>query len=83
LALKTLKLTKNKNRDYFILTTAITGIGLGLFFRSFIEITGYLTYGYITTDLPFWLVFGILIFIHQKFKKPNLEYESQRSTYIY
>jgi len=82
-ASKTLKLTKNINRDYFILTTAITGIGLGLFFRSFIEITGFLTYGYITTDLPFWLVFGILIFIYQKFKKQNVQYESPRTKNLY
>ncbi len=66
-AFKTIGLTQNFNRDYYILSIAITGIGIGLFFRSFIEISGYLLYGYITTDLPFWLIFGILISIHQKY----------------
>ena len=66
-AFKTIGLTKNVNRDYYILSIAITGIGIGLFFRSFIEISGYLLYGYITADLPFWLIFGILISIHQKY----------------
>jgi O-antigen ligase len=66
-AVLTLRLTK-KSADYFVLSVAVTGIGIGIFFRSFLEITGYLTYGYITTDLPFWLVFGILITIYQKFR---------------
>ncbi len=67
-AFKTMQITKKIHNDYFILSTAITGIGIAIFFRSFIEVTGFLTYGYITTDLPFWLVFGILISIYQKFK---------------
>ena len=71
-AINTMKRTKKKNYDYYILSVVITGIGIGVFFRSFLEITGYLTYGYITTDLPFWLVFGILISIYQKFQKNNL-----------
>ena len=52
---------------YFIISTAITGIGIGMFFRAFIEVTGILSYGYLTLDLPFWLVFIILISIYQKF----------------
>ncbi len=67
LAIRTMRLTKNKNREYFILSTAITGIGIGMFFRAFIEVTGILSYGYLTLDLPFWLVFIILITIYQKF----------------
>ncbi len=70
-AFKAMQLTNNKDHDYHIITVAITAIGIGMFVRSFIEITGYLTYGYITRDLPFWLLFGILIFIYQKFS--NLE----------
>jgi O-antigen ligase len=69
IAIKTMKLAKQNNHDFFVLSTTITGIGLGLFFRSFIEVTGYLLYGFITTDLPFWLIFGILISIHQKFRE--------------
>jgi len=68
-AVKTIKLTQDINRDYYILSVAITGIGIGLFFRSFIEVSGYLLYGYITADLPFWLMFVILISIHQKYSK--------------
>ena len=66
-AIKTMKITKKNKDEFYILSVVITGIGIGLFFRSFLEITGYLTYGYITTDLPFWLIFGILINIYQKY----------------
>lgn len=68
IAFKTLKLTKNLNREYYVSTVAITGIGFGLFVRSFFEVTGYLYYGFISTDLPFWLTFGILIYIYQHSK---------------
>ena len=63
-----MKLTKN-DYDYYVLTVAITGIGLAIFLRSFIEVAGYLLYGYITRDLPFWLLFSILIYIYQKFNR--------------
>jgi O-antigen ligase len=69
IAFRTMRLTKTDNRDNYILTVAITGIGIGIFFRSFIEVTGYLIYGYITMDLPFWLIFGILISIYQNYSK--------------
>lgn len=71
LAIKTLKLLRDKDQNLYALSTAITGIGIGLFFRSFIEIAGFLTYGYITLDLPFWLVFAILIYIYMKYSSPG------------
>ncbi len=74
-AIKAMRLTKNIDYDFYVLTVTITGIGVGLFFRSFIEVTGYLIYGYITRDLPFWLLFGVQIFIYQKF----LNLENQNS----
>jgi O-antigen ligase len=69
LGVKAMKLTAKANIDYFVLSTVITGIGIGIFFRSFIEVTGYLTYGYITLDLPFWLMFAIIIYIYQKYSR--------------
>jgi O-antigen ligase len=68
IAFKTMKLTKNEN-DYYVLSVAITGIGLAIFVRSFIEVAGYLLYGYLTRDLPFWLLFAILIYIYEKFNR--------------
>lgn len=72
-SIKAMSLTKIEDRDFYVLTVAITAIGIGLFFRSFIEVTGYLIYGYITRDLPFWILFGIQIFIYQKFSNLRIE----------
>ncbi len=67
LAYKAIILTRNINNDYYILSVSIMGIGIGETSRSLFEITGHLTYGIITTDLPFWLVFIIVIYFNQKF----------------
>ena len=65
-AVNSIKLTKLKHKNNYIISIAITGIGIGFLFRAFFEVTGILYYGYITTDLPFWLLFGILIHFYQK-----------------
>jgi len=66
LAIKTLKKSKYIDKDFYVLSTVITGVGIGIFFRSFFEISGVLTYGYITRDLPFWILMVILIHIYFK-----------------
>ncbi|MBS4033793.1 MAG: O-antigen ligase family protein [Ignavibacterium sp.] len=65
-AFRTKNLTKS-NHDYYVITITIIGIGFGLLVKSFLEILGYLSYGFITTDLPFWLMYGVLLFIYKKF----------------
>jgi O-antigen ligase len=70
-SIKTIKLTSKRRKDFYFLSLGITGIGIGLFFRSFFEVTGFLTYGYISRDLPFWLIFAILISIYQRFSNPS------------
>ena len=66
LAVKTLKLSRPVSKNVFIISVAVTSIGIGVLIRSFFEITGYLTYGFITRDLPFWLAYIILIFIYSR-----------------
>ncbi len=55
-----------QNQDVFIMMIAILGSGYGLFARSLFESTGILTNGWITRDLPFWILFIIVIFLYQK-----------------
>lgn len=65
-SIKTLSMVRNKKtEDYLIIVSAI-GIGVGIFFRAFFEVTGIITYGFITRDLPFWILFIIVIHIYQK-----------------
>lgn len=56
--------SKKLNSEFYIFTAVILSIGIGIFIRSFLEITGYLTYGYIKTDLSFWLLFITLLKIN-------------------
>ncbi len=58
--------SKSIDNEYYVISIGIVGIGIGLLFRSFFESTGIFTNGWITRDLPFWLLFSILIFIRNK-----------------
>jgi len=53
------------NRDWAVIITTIIAAGIGLTARSFFESTGLLTNGWITRDLPFWILFIIVIFLYQ------------------
>ncbi len=53
------------DRDWLIILTTIIASGLGLVVRSLFESTGLLTNGWITRDLPFWILFIIVIFLYQ------------------
>jgi O-antigen ligase len=61
---KVLKITKERHDQLFLITASITGLGVGFLFRSFFEISGILHYGFITTDLPFWLILMIVLRIY-------------------
>ena len=61
------KYIKNKY-EYTVIIVAITGSILGLLYRSMFESTGFLTNGWITRDLPFWVIFLIVIFLFQNRK---------------
>ncbi len=65
---KTLMMSKNIDREYYIFSVAIMAIGVGTFLRAFFEISGIMYYGYISRDLPFWIIFLILIFIYNRVK---------------
>jgi O-antigen ligase len=65
LAFKAIKMAQHIDTDYYIISVAIAGIGIGLFIRAFFEINGILYYGYISRDLPFWIIFIILIYIYK------------------
>ncbi len=56
---------KSLDKDYYFVSVAASSVGVGLFARSFLESTGLLSNGWITRDLPFWLVFIIVIYFYQ------------------
>ena len=63
--------TKNSNQLYYVISVAIGGVGIGTLFRSFFEVSGILNYGYISRDLPFWILLIVLNYIYSKVKTSN------------
>lgn len=62
------QLSVSDGKIYYIIL-GIIAAGIGLFFRGMFEAIGLIFYGYITADLPFWILFGILIFTYINLKK--------------
>lgn len=60
------KVLKEKKNSEYYLVLAIGGAGLGFFLRGLLEWGSILSYGAIFLDLPFWLMFIILIFLYRK-----------------
>jgi len=69
ISIENYKKTISGNRQIF-LTNLIISAALGsMFVRGMFDSIGILHYGIIVSDLPFWLLFGILIFFYQKPKE--------------
>ncbi len=45
----------------WILFTGLMCVGIGIFFRAFFEATGILSHGWISRDLPFWILMIIVL----------------------
>lgn len=63
---QTMKKFKGFSNEYYWLTVGITAAGIGLFIRGFFEWGNLISYGTLGKDLPFWLIFIILIYLYQK-----------------
>jgi len=63
------KKTVHGDRQLFLLNLVISAVLGGMFVRCIFDSIGILTYGAIVSDLPFWLLFSILIFFYQKPKE--------------
>jgi hypothetical protein len=64
--LQSIKLYKNKNSRVYLLAIGITASGIALFIRGIFEWSNILSYGTITGDLPFWMLFTIIIYLNKR-----------------
>jgi O-antigen ligase len=69
IAKQTIKKAGEGNRELFLLILSVSAVTGSVFIRCIFDSIGILTYGYLTNDLPFWLLFGILIYFYQKPKE--------------
>lgn len=65
IAIKTMKKYKQADPQIYYLIIALFAAGTSIIFRNFFNSIGLLFYGGITTDLPFWLIFGSIIYFYQ------------------
>jgi len=61
-----------KNEVYFF-SLGFISIGIMVFVRSFFEVEGIFSYGYISRDLPFWIIYILLAYFYKTNIKENLE----------
>jgi O-antigen ligase len=64
IGVKTVKTFKNEHSPTFYLVVALFASGASIFTRVLSDSIGLLSYGTITSDLPFWLVFMSLLFMY-------------------
>lgn len=57
------------NKQIFLTNLVISAALGSMFVRCIFDSIGILTYGVVVSDLPFWLMFSILIFFYQKPKE--------------
>ena len=62
---KAIKKYKNGPADYYYLIIALFAAGSSIIFRNIFNSIGLLYVGGIHTDLPFWLIFGSLIYFYR------------------
>ena len=65
IGIKTLKKYKNEDPNNYYLIIALFAAGSSIILRNFFNGIGLLYVGGIQTDLPFWLIFGSLIYFYK------------------
>jgi len=71
ISFQTISLLQKEKKELYYLSIGITAFGVSMFVRAIFEWAGLISYGTIGYDLPFWLLFGIIIFINQKITKQD------------
>lgn len=68
IAKENLKISKAHNRESYLLNIALTTVGVSMFIRAFFEGISIITFGWVAIDLPFWIVFTLLILLNYDLK---------------
>ncbi len=68
-----------KKDEVYYFGIGLTAIGIMVFVRSFFEVEGIFSYGYISRDLPFWISYILLAYFYknQKVLKERMQVEKR------
>lgn len=62
-----------KKEEVYYFAIGLTAIGIIVFVRSFFEVEGIFSYGYISRDLPFWISYILLAYFYKSQMILNIE----------
>lgn len=65
IGIKTIQFYRKGNKKTYYVILAIFISGATMFLRSAVDDIGILTYGWITADLPFWLIFSCIVYYYK------------------
>lgn len=71
IGIKTLKIYKSDSSERYYFIVGLFAAGCSIIIRNFFNSIGLLYVGGIQTDLPFWTIFGSLIYFYQTHNKLN------------
>lgn len=63
---KLIKRNLNNRDEKFLFAVGLFSVGILVFVRSFFEVEGIFSYGFISRDLPFWISYIILTFFYNQ-----------------
>lgn len=69
MAWKLLLVTKSQKDEIYLFALGLFSIGILVFIRSFFEVEGIFSYGFISRDLPFWISYVILAYLYKNQSK--------------
>ncbi len=69
-----LKLSKLHSNETYLLNIALATVGVSMFIRAFFEGISIITFGWVAIDLPFWIVFTLLLYSNFRLKNQNKVY---------
>lgn len=76
--IKTIKKYEKESGEKYYIIVALFAAGVSIIARNFFNSIGILYYGGITTDLPFWLIFGSIIYFYRA-QLPTSEFIGYRN----
>lgn len=79
ISFQTISILQKEKKQLYYLSTGIAAFGISMFVRAMFEWGGLISYGTIGFDLPFWLLFAVIIFINKKVIHPHVSLSSRIS----
>lgn len=73
IAKENLRFSKLLSSEEYIINLALVTVGVSMFIRAFFEGISIITFGWIAIDLPFWLVFSLIIYYNNLYRDTNQE----------